>query len=126
MALLPESESTYLKEKGFEFEEVSEGGQIAVVIRGMPVSEALYGVTATDILILVPPGFPDVPPDMFYAFPWLKLTSTGAYPRAADVPHNFDGRSWQRWSRHNAEWRPGKDGIATFLKRVSHALENSL
>ena len=54
--------------------------------------------------------------------PWLTLQSVGRYPTCADQAHAFQGRSWQRWSRHNTAWRPGIDGLHTMLKRIEHAL----
>jgi Prokaryotic E2 family E len=60
---------------------------------------------------------------MFYSSPQLKLSATGALPRATEFTFSFQGQSWQRWSRHNTEWRPGIDGISTMLKRVEYALE---
>jgi len=44
---------------------------------------------------------------------------------AANVAQSFAGQNWQRWSRHNSEWRPGIDGIWTMLKRVEDALERA-
>ena len=66
--------------------------------------------------------YPDVPPDMFHTMPWVKLTPDGRYPTAADQPVIFAGQQWQRWSRHNNEWRAGVDGIWTMLKRIDNAL----
>jgi hypothetical protein len=47
----------------------------------------------------------------------------GAFPKAADQPFAFEGRNWQRWSRHQDQWRPGVDGIWTMLRRIDAALE---
>jgi len=60
---------------------------------------------------------------MFYTVPWVKLMGKNVLPPCADQPHFFAGQTWQRWSRHNNEWRPGIDGIWSMLKRVDHALE---
>ena len=77
------------------------------------------------MLILLPKGYPDVAPDMFYLTPWVKLIPSNTYPNKADRALNFAGQNWQRWSRHNKEWRPGVDGIWTMLKRVEDALEKA-
>ena len=77
------------------------------------------------VLIQLPPGYPDVAPDMFYLMPWVKLRNGGRYPSAANVAQSFAGQTWQRWSRHNSEWRPGIDGIWTMIKRVEDALEKA-
>ncbi|EME68052.1 hypothetical protein H261_20452 [Paramagnetospirillum caucaseum] len=82
-----------------------------------------FDAERADILILLPPGYPDTAPDMFYLLPWVRLVGKGAYPRAADIRFDFDGKTWQRWSRHEPQWRPGVDGIWTMLKRVERALE---
>ena len=81
-----------------------------------------FDTPKADLLVLIPPGYADTPPDMFYLLPWVRLVANNAYPRCADQPHQFAGQSWQRWSRHSTEWRPGIDGIWSMLKRVDHAL----
>lgn len=123
MAVLPMKCRRYLTERGVAFEEVVEGDQKAIVLRdfGLPVGR--FETTIADILILLPSGYPDSPPDMFYVSPWLRLVSSNQYPKAADQPITFQGKNWQRWSRHNNEWRHGVDGIWTTLKRVETALE---
>ena len=122
MAVLPMKCRRYLNERGILFREVEEGGQTAVVLPSFELPPGRFDAPVADILIQLPPGYPDSTPDMFYALPWLRLVGAGGYPRCADQPVAFEGRSWQRWSRHSPEWRPGVDGIWTMLKRVETAL----
>ena len=122
-SFLPSADRRYLANQGVVYTEVSEGGQRGVVLRGRPLPTGRFDVTQADVLVLLPPGYPDIAPDMFYLVPWVRLTTTQGYPRLADQPLAFGGQTWQRWSRHNSEWRPGVDGIWTMLKRVEHALE---
>lgn len=119
---LPPRDVEYLAGHGIAYEDGSQPGQAGVVLKGIPVPDGKFDVASVDILILLPPGYPDSPPDMFYCMPWLKLRSAGQYPRAADQPHPFRGEPWQRWSRHNNAWRPGVDGIHTMVKRIELAL----
>lgn len=121
--VLPARDRRYLIERDLSFTEQRQGAQCGVVIHGYCLPEDKYQVDAADILILLPRGYPDAAPDMFYAVPWLTLVPTSRYPRQADQPFDFEGQRWQRWSRHNHEWRPGVDGIWTMLKRVEAALE---
>ncbi len=119
---LPPRDVEYLAGRGISYEDGSQPGQAGLVLKGIPVPDGKFDAASVDILILLPPGYPDCPPDMFYCMPWLKLRSAGRYPRAADQPHSFRGEPWQRWSRHNNAWRPGVDGIHTMVKRIELAL----
>ena len=123
MSVLPMKCRRYLAERDIVFEEHEEGGQKAIVVKEFRLPPGRFDAPAADILILLPSGYADSPPDMFYTLPWLKLTGSNRYPNAADVSLEFQGRNWQRWSRHNNEWRAGVDGIWTMLKRVETALE---
>lgn len=123
--MLPLKDRRYLKERGLAFEEIVDGGQIGIVLSDFSLPSGLFDVEKADILIILPAGYPDTPPDMFFAVPWLKLKSDACYPRAADSAFGFGGKNWQRWSRHNNEWRPGTDGIWTMLKRVETALQKA-
>lgn len=125
MSNLPAKDRDYLESKGIDYEEHAENTQQAVIIRNCSLPNGRFDVQQADVLILLPPGYPDVPPDMFYLLPWVRLLNGGRYPSRADVAFNFKNQSWQRWSRHNNEWRPGADGIWTMLKRVKFALEKA-
>lgn len=120
MSVLPSRCRNYLTEHGVEFEEV-EGPQKAIILRAYPIPSGRFNVDRADILIALPTGYPDVRPDMFYALPWLKLKDD-RFPNCADQPFEFVGQIWQRWSRHQEQWRPGVDGIWTMLRRIDAAL----
>ncbi|MHB0954248.1 MAG: multiubiquitin domain-containing protein [Allorhizobium sp.] len=122
-AVLPPEDRTYLQEQGIAFEEVADGASKAVVLKGWSLPAARFDVGAADILIMLPPAYPDCAPDMFYLMPWVRLAASHRYPNAADQPHAFGGKTWQRWSRHNNAWRPGIDGIWTMVRRIERALE---
>ncbi|MEX2166678.1 MAG: E2/UBC family protein [Methyloceanibacter sp.] len=125
MSFLPEADREYLTAKNIIFEEVEDGGKKGVVLKGRPLPGGRFNADAADILILLPRGYPDIAPDMFHLLPWVKLVSGNKFPKAADQAVNFGGKRWQRWSRHNKEWRPGTDGIWTMIKRIDDALEKA-
>ncbi|WP_171616057.1 E2/UBC family protein [Roseicella sp. DB1501] len=122
MTALPLKCRRYLTGRDMRFDEIEEGGQKAVILRGVPLPAGRFDAAAADILILLPAGYPDVAPDMFYALPWLRLVPANRYPNTADQSFVFGSQNWQRWSRHNDAWRSGVDGIWTMVKRVETAL----
>lgn len=123
LAALPSLDRKYLEEHQIEHELVTSEGTAGVILRNMPLPPGKFDQTVVDVLVHLPPGYPDVCPDMFYLLPWAKLVTTGAYPRAADQALTFNGKNWQRWSRHSQEWRPGVDGIHTMIARMRQAVE---
>lgn len=123
MTFLPSKDREYLKKREIAYEEVEDGGQKGVVFKDYSLPLGVLHVDAADILVVLPPDYPDVAPDMFFASPWLWLAGTKKYPSKADGSRDFSGRNWQQWSRHNNEWRRGVDGIWTMLKRIDTALE---
>lgn len=125
LEVLPPADRAHLEARGISYHVVAENGQSAVILQGYPIPAGKYGCTSADILILLPAGYPDALVDMFYCDPWLQLSATRRYPNAADVPHSFSGRNWQRWSRHSDAWRPGIDGIHTVLGRIDRALKDA-
>lgn len=125
LGLLPERDRKYLEARDLVARLVTEAGHTAVLIERFPLPAGKFDHAQTDLLILLPGGYPDCPPDMFYCDPWLKLPPAGRFPTAADVAHQFAGRTWQRWSRHNSTWRPGIDGLHTMVLRVERALEEA-
>lgn len=117
----------YFERKGYTFEESSEDGMLCIVIKGyqLPIG---YDPPITDLLLRLPPGFPDVPPDMFWCNPAVRLTATGAYPQAAELMQPFLGRTWQRFSRHMAPggWLPGTHTVQNYLSLIRRNLEDTV
>lgn len=122
--VLPSRDREYLEAQGLSYRLVYQNGQTGVIFSSYSLPEDQFNAAATDLLILLPSGYPDAAPDMFHCLPWVRLVN-GRYPDRADYPVSFNGQNWQRWSRHNNQWRPGKDGIWTMLKRVDRALNEA-
>ena len=121
--LLADEDLLHLKEKAYQFEAVQDNGFVCVVIRNFPLPPA-YTPGTTDLLLRLPPNFPMARPDMFWMYPHVRL-SGGAYPQTADqFDVQFQGRQWQRWSRHFgvSQWRPGTDNLKTFLGTIRSEL----
>lgn len=119
---LPSADRAYLESHAYAFEVVVDGSQVGVVLKDFPLPPGKFVQDTADVLILLPGGYPDCAPDMFYLSPKLVIKATGQQPRKADVDHAFGGRTWQRWSRHNPQWRSGMDGLQTMIARVRAAI----
>lgn len=124
MSFLPEDDRNYLIEKGYNFREVIEGNHRGIVINEWKLPEGKFDNELVELLILFQQGYPDVPPDMFYLYPPIKLKTTNKLAKATEATFNLENKCWQRWSRHfpASDWRAGVDGIHIFLKKIEQAL----
>jgi hypothetical protein len=121
MALLEEDEE-FLKAKGYRYEATSENSVLNLVIKDFVLPTA-YLPNTVDLLIRIPPGYPQGNPDMFWTDPHVRKVN-GTDPQCASVRETHLGRTWQRWSRHwSAPWRPGTDGLQTFVAATIAELE---
>lgn len=122
---LPEFDKDYLNSKEYRYEEIESAGKKGLIIHDYVLPENKYNVEKSDLLILFKPGYPDIPIDMWYFNPEVLLLPDNKKAAQTNVNINFNNMTWQRWSRHfpKTEWRAGRDGIHTFLKRVNKALE---
>jgi len=119
---LPEEDSRFLNAKGFDWRVEPNGSGGYLILHDFPVNPDRFDRSCTDLLILIPQGYPLAGLDMFFADPWVKLHS-GELPGQADVPQEYLGRKWQRFSRHLQQpWRPGLDGLASFLAIIAKEL----
>lgn len=103
-----------------------EGGMTCVVLQAFRVPAGL-NVSETDMLLRLPPGFPDAAPDMFWCDPAVRRAD-GAAIAQSDVTEPYLGRQWQRFSRHltPGEWRPGLDSIDSFIVLIRKTLSQGL
>lgn len=124
---LPEFDREYLLAKGYLFEEKIESntGRKGLIIKNWILPVGKFNFQTVDLLVLIPNGYPEIRPDMWYFNPPILLASTHQQARQTQVNINFIGLVWQRWSRHfpASEWRSSVDGIHTYLKKIEAALE---
>jgi hypothetical protein len=125
LALLPERDEAFLREKGFDFEVQPDSGMLCVVINQYELP-AGYSPRKTDLLLRLPVGYPDAAPDMFWCDPPV-VHSSGTVPVASDLRESYIGRTWQRFSRHLAggQWRSGVDGLQNYLTLIRRDLQRN-
>lgn len=115
---LPLLDKQYLTERQISHEVVSDGGMMCVVFPGWRLPPGL-SAGEVDVLLRLAPGYPDIPPDMWWVCPRL-LRSDGSVIPATEVHETYLGRGWQRWSRHfqAGQWQAGTDGLESYLALV--------
>jgi hypothetical protein len=119
--MLTEDDRNFLDSMGWRYETKPDGELVCLTIFDYPLPDG-YAVPQADLLLRLPRGFPDAAPDMFWFFPEV-LYPGGAAPPATGERLQFDGRVWQRWSRHLATaWRPGIDNLQTYLRLIRNDL----
>lgn len=121
-----ELDEEYLNTLGFSWEAVLEKNVMRVVIYEHPVPLG-YNVPAVDLSVRLSPGYPDAQIDMVYFHP--HLARLDGRPIKAISNDQFDGKVWQRWSRHRTSknpWRPGVDYLGTHIALVKSWLEREL
>lgn len=112
MNLLPESDVDYLNDKAYVYDLIPNHTGIFLVIRNFTFPLP-YSPQEADLLIRIPPGYPNAPLDMFWTSPDVKL-SNGSWPLRSNVHENINGQKWQRWSRHG-KWRMGVDSLRSYI-----------
>lgn len=82
------------------------------------VLPAGYSPDRVELLIKLPPTFPDAAPDMFWVYPAVKAPG-GGLPRATSSA-TLLGKEWQQYSWHLAAgaWRPGCSTLRDYLRCV--------
>jgi hypothetical protein len=129
--LLQDSDYELLREAGLAFEE--DAAQRFFVFLGFKLQEQQYTVSTCDVLVVIPPNYPQAGNDMFWTNPRLCRSDGRPIPATMD-PGGGDSRSWRarefcRWSRHwdassPGAWRPGKDDIMSIYRRIDWALKH--
>ncbi|MHA6913573.1 multiubiquitin domain-containing protein [Ralstonia pseudosolanacearum] len=123
--LLPQDEH-YLVSRGLLWEAVLESGVRRIVIHDLPIPQG-YNVASASVYVRIEAGYPDTQIDMAYFYPHLRRSDQR--PINALAAENFDGKEWQRWSRHRtgaSAWRIGEDNLGTHLELVADWLCSEL
>ncbi len=82
---------------------------------------------STELLVLIPQGYPATPPDNFYVRNGLGL-SDGRMPANYSENQNVLGGPWAVFSFHAQAWNPASDpndgdGLLTFMVAVERRLK---
>ena len=122
---LPPTDSAFLADREIPHTVSVDGGMTCVVFPNWSVPSGFDHETA-DLLVRLPNGYPDVPPDMWWFCPPIKLAN-GSPAQATEASERHIGRDWQRWSRHfqAGQWRSGIDGLESYLALIRHELARS-
>lgn len=119
---LAAADEVFLNATHPEWETVMEGKKQWVVIHsfGLPAG---YASTAATLAVELVAGYPESALDMAYFHPPLQRADSKPIPNLSS--HEFDGRKWQRWSRHRTAvnaWNPDTDCLATHVSYVGSFL----
>ena len=123
---LPSFDLEFLEQRRLPWETVIDGGMQWVVLHEYPLAGG-YNLATASAALQVPSSYPDTQIDMVYFHPHLAPTNGKAIGGLS--AHEFDGKVWQRWSRHRTTtnlWRRGYDCIETHLLLVDEWVEREL
>ncbi len=126
MFSLIEDDYEFLKVNGYEYEAVSENRVNRLIIYNFNVPPG-YNVSTSNLYLRIEPNYPDTEIDMFYFYPHLQKID-GKMIEAL-IYEDFDGKSWQRWSRHRSgenKWRPEIDCVRTHVELINEVLKLEL
>lgn len=131
MPLLLDADYERLRDAAIAFEE-SEPHRFLIFL-GVKPQTPKYTVDVCDVLVVIPPNYPQAGNDMFWTSPQLIRADGKDIPQVLG-PGGGDNRVWNgrefcRWSRHwfpslPGAWRPGKDDVITIYRRIVWALEH--
>lgn len=121
---LPESDALGLDEGGHQWETVGVNNNGWLLIHRLPIPVG-YNVELASVAVQIPGGYPTASLDMAFFHPALSRKDGRSIPRT-EASAIFDGKKWQRWSRHytaSNPWIPGEYNVITHLALVNHWLE---
>ena len=120
--MLPAPDTAFLMERRLEYSVAVEGSMLCIVVPKWTLPSG-YTVQEADLLVRLPAGYPDLPPDMWWFDPAV-LRVDGRNIPATQATGRYLERNWQRWSRHLGpeQWRSGVDGIGSFFVLIREEL----
>ncbi len=123
---LPEEDVAFLTTLDLSWETIIEGPVHRVVIYDYELPDG-YGKVCADLNVRIERTYPDTQIDMVYFCP--ELSRADGRPIKAISPDSFDGKNWQRWSRHRTAhnpWRPGIDNLESHIILIGEWLKQEL
>ncbi len=97
-------------------------GHRLLIVPGVPAA-AGWSCPAADVLVLIPAGYPHVPPDSFYTEAGLRLAS-GAEPGSSCVQPVLGGvYRWFSW--HLCGWDPSGGTLDRYVRFCESRLKEA-
>ncbi|MGZ3720722.1 MAG: E2/UBC family protein [Bdellovibrionota bacterium] len=115
---LPETDVEFLEASNLKWETVIENNIRRLVIHEQPVPSG-YNHSSVSLNFRIEGAYPDTQIDMVYFYPPLERTDKVPIRQLSNDA--FDGKVWQRWSRHRTAqnpWISGVDDVAAQLVLV--------
>jgi hypothetical protein len=116
---LPDDDIEFLNSLGLEWECKIEANIKRLVIKNIPLPHG-YNVNFVDVNMQINNSYPTTQIDMAYFYPAISRADNK--PIGALTQDTFDGKVWQRWSRHRTptdQWQPGVDCVATHFAYIN-------
>ena len=112
-----------------EFGDVTVGTNLEwVIINQYPLATG-WNKPTTQVLLMIPSGYPVTPPDNFYTDPDLRLAQGIAMANATSIAGLLD-KQWVQFSYHveTSEWKAHPDlllghNLLTFIQGVKQRLQ---
>lgn len=123
--MLPAADVAFFESKSLNHTVALDAGMTCVLMRQFELPAGL-SVPKADLLLRLSPGYPDVPPDMWWFSPAV-FRSDGSRIEATDSIEHYLGRDWQRWSRHldPQRWMAGVDSLESYLALIVSELRRA-
>lgn len=120
--MLPAHDQEFLQAKLPKHQLANEGAMVCVVVPSYGLPKG-FDREASDLLLCLAPGYPDVPPDMWWFDPPIRRTDGQQIPATEQMEGHL-GRQWQRWSRHlqPGQWRSGIDSLQSYFALIHKEL----
>lgn len=127
MPLLLDEDYKELEAQGFSYTE--DEAQRFLVLLDYKLPKGIYDHEVCDVLIIIPPNYPQAGNDMLWTNPRLIRADGKSIPATNNAGGSdnrmFEGQEFCRWSRHwnrgSSVWRAGKDDVVTILRRIEWA-----
>ena len=123
---LPSFDRAYLEEKLYSYKEVNDGARNGLIISDFKLPEGKYTVSCSSLMIIIPQGYSDIPPDMFYFSPALTMV---LYIKGNRVKHELLYEQLEKHSREekNSYMRGRLLSMIDYIKKpdvVGNPFEN--
>lgn len=130
---LPDRDIEFINSIGAKWESGTERGMGYVIFFDVGIDTNHFkvegGGNKTNVLFMLPPGYPNSQIDMSSFYPYLSKINGQPIPNLHYTFYKVKGWMWQTWSRHRIggeSWNPETDGIASHIAYTDMFLQREV